>query len=198
MGATLLLGVADQLTFEGDNHNTETRDQSHGVKDVGQKGDAPKATDRSGYYNEDDLQVWKDRCLRRDEEVKEMANKLADLQSVVNFMMQNNVMQPPYPLQDTPMPATNTQNGGRRTIPEVPQHTRSGRHSHRPSREVGREEPRQEESQRTHRMKDPGPKEHRHVQGQALCFDTTHGERLRRAHHEAESSMPKRLKSKDS
>ncbi|GMP79113.1 hypothetical protein CsSME_00034782 [Camellia sinensis var. sinensis] len=113
-------------------------------------------------------------------------------------MMQNNVMQPPYPLQDTPMPATNTQKGGRKTIPEVPQHTRSGRHSHRPSREVGREKPRQEESRRTHHMKNPDPKEHRHVQGQVLHFDTTHEERSKRTHHEAESSVPKRLKSKDS
>ncbi|GMP30688.1 hypothetical protein CsSME_00005238 [Camellia sinensis var. sinensis] len=47
------------------------------------------------------------------------------------------------------MPATNAQKGGRKAIPEAPQHTRSGRHSHRPSREVGREEPRQEESRRT-------------------------------------------------
>ncbi|KAF5931745.1 hypothetical protein HYC85_027916 [Camellia sinensis] len=96
------------------------------------------------------------------------------------------------------MPAINTQKGGRKAIPEAPQHTRSERHSHRPSREVGREEPMQEESRRTHHMKDPGPKEHRHVQGQALCFDTTHGERSKRAHHEAESSVPKRLKSRDS
>ena len=56
------------LDVEGDNHNTETRDQSHGVKDARQKGDAPKTTDRSGYYNEDDLQVWKDRYLRRNED----------------------------------------------------------------------------------------------------------------------------------
>ena len=47
-------------------------------------------------------------------------------------------------------------------------------------------------------MKDPGPKEHRHVQGQALSFDTTHGERSKWAHHEAESSVPKRLKSRES
>ena len=42
------------LDVEGDNSNTETRDQSHGVKEAGQEGDAPKTTDRS---NEDDLQV---------------------------------------------------------------------------------------------------------------------------------------------
>ena len=47
-------------------------------------------------------------------------------------------------------------------------------------------------------MKDPGHKEHRLVQGQALCFDTTHGERSKRAHHEAERSVPKRLKYRDS
>ncbi|KAL7245061.1 hypothetical protein ACSBR2_000408 [Camellia fascicularis] len=69
------------------------------------EGDVPKKLDRGGYYNEDNLQVWKDRCLRKDEEMKGMADKLADLQSVVNFMMQNNVMQLPFPLQDTLIPA---------------------------------------------------------------------------------------------
>ena len=47
-------------------------------------------------------------------------------------------------------------------------------------------------------MKNPDPKEHRHVQGQVLHFDTTHEERPKRTHLEAESSTPKRLKSKDS
>ena len=89
-----------------------------------------KKGSRDEYYNESDLQVWKDRCLRRDEEVKEMANKLADLQSVVNFMMQNNVMQPPFPLQDMPIPAADAQKGGQRTIPIAPQHNKSERHSH--------------------------------------------------------------------
>ncbi|KAL7201426.1 hypothetical protein ACSBR1_033178 [Camellia fascicularis] len=45
------------LDVEGDNRNTETRDQSHGGKDASQEGDTPETTDRSGYYNEDDLQV---------------------------------------------------------------------------------------------------------------------------------------------
>ncbi|KAF5933150.1 hypothetical protein HYC85_029321 [Camellia sinensis] len=53
------------LDVERDNSNTETRDQSHTVKEAGQEGDAPKTTDRS---NEDDLLVWKDRYLRRDED----------------------------------------------------------------------------------------------------------------------------------
>ncbi|KAI7998828.1 Protein DEK [Camellia lanceoleosa] len=125
---------------EGGDHNEEARDQNHAEKGVGQDGDTSKKADQGKYYNEDNLQIWKDRCLRRNEEVKEMANKLADLQSVVNFMMQNNVMQPPYPLQDTPMPAANAQKKGQKEILEAPQHTRSGRHSHRPSREVSREE----------------------------------------------------------
>ena len=38
------------------------------MKDADQEGDAPKTTDRSGYYNEDDLHVWKDRYLRRNED----------------------------------------------------------------------------------------------------------------------------------
>ena len=45
------------------------------MKDVGQIGEAPKKPDRSGYYKAEDLQVSKDRSLRKDEEVKEMANK---------------------------------------------------------------------------------------------------------------------------
>ena len=52
------------LDVEGDNSNTETRDQSHGVKEADQEGDAPKTTNRS---NEEDLQVWKDRYLRRND-----------------------------------------------------------------------------------------------------------------------------------
>ncbi|GMP96194.1 hypothetical protein CsSME_00044944 [Camellia sinensis var. sinensis] len=48
---------------EEDNCNEETRDQNPGEKDVGKEGDVPKKSDRDGYYNEDDLQVWKDRCL---------------------------------------------------------------------------------------------------------------------------------------
>ncbi|KAL7163227.1 hypothetical protein ACSBR2_039343 [Camellia fascicularis] len=55
------------LNVEEDNCNKETRDKNHREKDVGQEGDVPKKPDRSRYYNEDDLQVWKDRCLRRDE-----------------------------------------------------------------------------------------------------------------------------------
>ncbi|KAL7214537.1 hypothetical protein ACSBR1_026864 [Camellia fascicularis] len=98
-------GKPVDLVVEEDNCNKETHDKNHGGKDIGQEGDVPKETDRNGYYNEDDLQVWKDRCLRRDEEMKGMANKLVDLQSVINFMMQNNVMQPPFSLQDTPIPA---------------------------------------------------------------------------------------------
>ncbi|KAL7263887.1 hypothetical protein ACSBR1_001940 [Camellia fascicularis] len=101
-------GKPTDLDIEGDNHNAETYDQGHGEEDVSQTDDVPKKPSQSGYHKEDNLQVWKDRCLRRDEEVKEMANKLADLQSVVNFMMQNNVMQPPFPLHDTPVPKNNT------------------------------------------------------------------------------------------
>ncbi|KAL7214810.1 hypothetical protein ACSBR1_027068 [Camellia fascicularis] len=101
-------------------------------------------------------------------------------------------------LQDTPIPAANAQKGGQKTIPVAPQHARSERHSHWPSREVGRGEPRREESRRTHRTKEADPREHRHVQRQELCFDATNGERSKRAHNEAESSAPKRLRSGDS
>ncbi|KAL7227764.1 hypothetical protein ACSBR1_022609 [Camellia fascicularis] len=89
---------------EEENCNAKPQDQNPKEKDIGQEGDAPKKPDRDEYYNESDLQVWKDKCLRRDDEMKGMENKLADLQSVVNFMMQNNVMQPPFPLKDTSIP----------------------------------------------------------------------------------------------
>ncbi|GMP29533.1 hypothetical protein CsSME_00004596 [Camellia sinensis var. sinensis] len=115
-------GKHNDPSIEEDNCNEETRDQNPGEKDVGQEGDVPKKANQSGYYNENNLQVWKDRFLQRDGEMKGMANKLADLQSVVNFMMQNNIMQPPFLLQDTPIPAAknNAQKGGQRTVPAVP------------------------------------------------------------------------------
>ncbi|KAL7201075.1 hypothetical protein ACSBR1_032891 [Camellia fascicularis] len=132
-------GKPVDLDVKEDNCNKETHDKNHGGKDVGQEGDIPKKTDRSGYYNEDNLQVWKERCLRRDDEVKDMANKLANLQTLVNFMMQNNVMQQPFPLQDTPIPAAkkDAQKGGQKIVPVAPPYTRTKEHSHRPSREVG-------------------------------------------------------------
>ncbi|KAL7255359.1 hypothetical protein ACSBR1_009502 [Camellia fascicularis] len=105
-------------------------------------------------------------------------------------------LQPPFPLHDTPVPAINTQKGGQ--IPVAPQHDRSRRHSHQTSREVGRGESRREESQRTHHTREADPKEHRHVQGQVLCFNTPNKERSKRTHNDAESSIPKRLKSRDS
>ncbi|KAL7192954.1 hypothetical protein ACSBR2_024712 [Camellia fascicularis] len=101
---------------------SETRDPNLGEKDIGKEGDVPKKSNRSRYYNEDDLQVWKDRCLRRDEEMKGMVDKLANLQMVVNFMKQNNVMQLPFPLQDTPIltAKNNTQKGGKKIVRVAP------------------------------------------------------------------------------
>ncbi|KAL7227131.1 hypothetical protein ACSBR1_022071 [Camellia fascicularis] len=132
-------GKRIDLDVEEDNCNKETRDKNHGRKDIGQEGSVPKKSNRSWYYNEDDLQVWKDRCLRRDDEMKGMADKSADLQTVINFMMQNNVMKSPFPLQDTPIPAAkkDAQKGRQNTVPAVPQHDRAKGHSYRPSREVG-------------------------------------------------------------
>ncbi|KAL7169961.1 hypothetical protein ACSBR2_034918 [Camellia fascicularis] len=71
-----------------------------------------------------------------------MANKLVDLQSVVNFMIQNNIIQPPFPLKDMPIPTAknDAQKGGQKAVPAVPQHDRTKEHSHRPSREVGQGE----------------------------------------------------------
>ncbi|KAL7180461.1 hypothetical protein ACSBR1_043627 [Camellia fascicularis] len=44
------------LDVEENNCNEETRDKNHGGKNVGQEGGVPKKSDRSGYYNEDNLQ----------------------------------------------------------------------------------------------------------------------------------------------
>ncbi|KAL7167663.1 hypothetical protein ACSBR2_038177 [Camellia fascicularis] len=152
------------------------------------------------YYNESDFQVWKDRCLRRDGEMKGMTNKLADLQSVVNFMMQNNVMQPSFPLEDTPIPAAknDAQKGEQKAVPAVPQHERTKEHSHRPSREVRRGESMRGESQKTSRAKGTYVKEYQHAQGKELCFDTMNEGRSKRTHNDTGSSAPKRLKSVDS
>ncbi|KAL7225154.1 hypothetical protein ACSBR1_020521 [Camellia fascicularis] len=95
--------------------------------------------------------------------MKGKANKLADLQSVFNFMMQNNVMQPPYPLQDTPITAakTDAQKGKQKEIPVGPQHDKEKECSHRSSQDVGRAESVRGESQRMPRTKGTYVKEHR-------------------------------------
>ncbi|KAL7264278.1 hypothetical protein ACSBR1_002271 [Camellia fascicularis] len=61
-----------------------------------------------------------------------MENKLVDLQSIVNFMMQNNVIQPPFPLKDTLIPAAknDAQKGGQKAVPAVLQHDRAKEHSY--------------------------------------------------------------------
>ncbi|KAF5934264.1 hypothetical protein HYC85_030435 [Camellia sinensis] len=151
------------LGVEEDNYNEETRDKNHREEDVGQKGDVPKKSNRSEYYNEDDLQ-------------------------------------PPFPSQDTPIPATkkDAQAGGQKTTPTTLQHDRTKEHSYRPSREVGRGESRMGDSQRTHRTKEADSKELRHVQGKDLCFNATNGGRFKRTHNDTGSSAPKKLKSEDS
>ncbi|KAL7240382.1 hypothetical protein ACSBR2_006101 [Camellia fascicularis] len=129
-----------------------------------------------------------------------MANKLVDLQSVINFMMQNNVMQPPFPLKDTPIPAAknDAQKGGQKAIPVVPQHDKVKERSHQPSRDAGRAESMTKESQRTPRAKGTYVKEHQHVQGKELCFNTMNEKKSKRMHNDTESNAPKRLKSVDS
>ncbi|CAL5389516.1 unnamed protein product [Camellia sinensis] len=66
------------LDVEGDNSNTDTRDQSHGVKEAGQEGDAPKTTDRSGYHNEDDLQGSREVQVHKRDNVWEKAFELLE------------------------------------------------------------------------------------------------------------------------
>ncbi|KAL7220677.1 hypothetical protein ACSBR2_013539 [Camellia fascicularis] len=56
--------------MEEENPNEGPRDQNPGEKGVGQEGDPPKKTGRDEYYHKSDLQAWKDKCLRRDGEMK--------------------------------------------------------------------------------------------------------------------------------
>ncbi|KAL7203067.1 hypothetical protein ACSBR1_034501 [Camellia fascicularis] len=74
------------------NNNKEVQEVDPDANNVAKGRNGNKNSSRDEYYHEGDLQAWKDRCLKRDEELKDMVNKLTDLQIVVNFMMQNNVM----------------------------------------------------------------------------------------------------------
>ncbi|KAL7170990.1 hypothetical protein ACSBR2_035782 [Camellia fascicularis] len=169
----------------------EYGDQNPGDKDVGKEGDAPKKSGRDEYYNESNLQVWKDRCLRRDDEIKGMANKLADLQSVVSFMMQNNVMQPPFPLQDMPMlrkgGRKQSRSMARKRSTHISLHGRSGEESRSKVTRRGHLVPGEHMSKNPEISREKG-----------LCFDTVNEEKSKRTHNDTESSAPKRLKSADS
>ena len=50
-------GKLIDFDVEEDNCKEETRDKNHEGKDVGQEGGVLKKSERSGYYNEDDIQV---------------------------------------------------------------------------------------------------------------------------------------------
>ena len=57
-------GSPIDLDIEVDNHNAEARDQGHRENDVIPEGYTSKRANQGKYYNEDNLQVWRDRCLR--------------------------------------------------------------------------------------------------------------------------------------
>ncbi|KAL7176513.1 hypothetical protein ACSBR2_029945 [Camellia fascicularis] len=183
--------------MEEENPNEGPWDQNPKEKDVDQEGNPPKKASRDKYYNKNDLQAWKDRCLKGDDEMKGTTNKLADLQSVVNFMMQNNVMQPPFPLKDTPILAAknDTQKEGQKA---VPQHDQVKELSHQASWNTERAESMRGESQRTPRTNGTYVKNHLHVQGKELCFDTVNEEKSKKTHNNTGSNAPKKLKSVDS
>ncbi|KAL7202404.1 hypothetical protein ACSBR1_033972 [Camellia fascicularis] len=106
----------------GKNENKRVRVLNLGANDAGKGCNDPRKGCRDECYNESDPKVWKDRCLRRDKEMKDMAIKLTYLQTVVNFMIQNNVMQPSFLLQDmlVPIAKTDAQKRGQKTVPVVP------------------------------------------------------------------------------
>ncbi|KAL7181674.1 hypothetical protein ACSBR1_040548 [Camellia fascicularis] len=62
-----------------ENRNEGSQEPNLGANDVGKGHNGPKKGGQHEYYNESNLQVWKDRCLRRDKEMTDMANKLIDL-----------------------------------------------------------------------------------------------------------------------
>ncbi|KAL7197259.1 hypothetical protein ACSBR2_019858 [Camellia fascicularis] len=57
-----------------EDRNEGVQELNLGVNDASKGRDGPKKGGRDEYYNEGDLQVWKDRCLRKDKEMKEMEN----------------------------------------------------------------------------------------------------------------------------
>ncbi|KAL7163401.1 hypothetical protein ACSBR2_039494 [Camellia fascicularis] len=130
-----------------------------------------------------------------------MADKLTDLQTVVNFMMQNNVMQLTFPLQDTsePVAKTGAPKKAQKIAPTVSKHGKGQGDSHRPSKDVGHTESMQGESQRTPRTKGTYVRGSQQIHGQGLCFDDKENkEKSKRTHLNIGSNTPKKLKSTDS
>ena len=130
-----------------------------------------------------------------------MVEILTDLQTVVNFMMQNNVMQPTFPLKDTPVPAgkIGASREGLKTTPTMPQHGKGHGETRRTSKDVGHPESRRAESQRTPRAKKTYVRGSQQIQGHGLCFDETEDiGRSKKTNQNASNKMSKRLKSIDS
>lgn len=63
-------GKLANLNMEKENRNEGARDQNPGENNIGQKGDAPKKAGRDKYYSKSNLQVWGDRCQRKDEKTE--------------------------------------------------------------------------------------------------------------------------------
>lgn len=113
-------------------NNEEVKEVDLEANNVAQGWNGSKKGSRDEYYQEGDLQVWNDKWLRRDEELKDTVSKLTDLYTVVNFMMQNNVMQLAFSLQDTPSPAAkaSVEKDRQKTVLIVSQHAKGQRTSH--------------------------------------------------------------------
>ncbi|KAL7263183.1 hypothetical protein ACSBR1_001372 [Camellia fascicularis] len=91
----------------GENNENKVQEVNLEANNAARGRNSLKRGNREEYYNKSDFQVWKGRCLRRDDKVKDLANKLTDLQTVVNFMMQNKMMQSMLSLPAAPTPASN-------------------------------------------------------------------------------------------
>ncbi|KAL7219167.1 hypothetical protein ACSBR2_012275 [Camellia fascicularis] len=63
----------------GGNNNEEIQKFNHEASNVSRARNRNTKGGRDEYYHEGDLQVWKDRSLKRDEELKDMTNKLTNL-----------------------------------------------------------------------------------------------------------------------
>ncbi|KAL7250592.1 hypothetical protein ACSBR1_012589 [Camellia fascicularis] len=90
-----------------------------------EKCNIPKKGGRDEYYNESDLQVWKDRCLRRgrgDKRNGEQVGRPADSGQLYDAKQHDATTIPVT--RHTPAAKTDTQKGGQKIVPVVSQHSK--------------------------------------------------------------------------
>ncbi|KAL7195105.1 hypothetical protein ACSBR1_035339 [Camellia fascicularis] len=65
--------------IEGEDYNGKVQELNPEANNVAKGRGGNKKGSRDEYYRESDLEIQRDRCQRRDEKLKDTANKLTDL-----------------------------------------------------------------------------------------------------------------------